>query len=517
MTDAAPEPSTSRRSREPGYRHTNSVAAKPRNRLRPLHRLISLACICLILGGISMATASITSWADDCDTVPTGVETKDYWLHFNVPVGLMPDKQFDDRPAKIQVHRVQPVYRKKCPEVTSRAAVLVHGRTINAPVTFDTKYPAPGGGTLSVQEALAWTGIDTFAPSLLGYGESTTFKEGLDDPANASLRPFEGGSCPHPEGCDRTHNPVFGLDLQGSLLLNNPLNGQRQKHSSNVRFAGTDVWVRDIGQVSDDAIAQAQPTDGKVTLIGYSLGAMRVGRALDAAKYPGIVAKVNRAVFLSPFFFVAPNVQAPTEEAAPPTGFVTLLTLLERSQFIAADTLPPVRGAVCPGYEVAGRKDHQWAQLMADDLGRDWGGSDNQNPAGLLRSPTFSSYGWNAAVAGQLIPPTLVMQGLDDAGTPVGSANAHAIYNALPASMSNKVLVQLDCATHGMMFEGCSNAARCTPTSGTPYGGVPGQPWAGAHSTIQAALIEWITSTTFNGNPTGKFLVGSSGIANPSP
>jgi hypothetical protein len=229
------------------YRRSNSVATKPRNRLRPLHRLISLTCICLILGGISMTTARITSWADDCDTVPTGVETTDYWLHFKVPFGLMPDKQFDDRPAKIQVHRVQPVYKKKCPEVTNRAAVLVHGRTITAPVTFDTKYPAPGG-TLSVQEALAWAGIDTFAPSLLGYGESTTFKEGLDDPANASLRPFDGGNCPHPEGCDRTHNPVFGLDQQGSLLLNNPLNGQRRKTRATYVLpaptSGSATWVR---------------------------------------------------------------------------------------------------------------------------------------------------------------------------------------------------------------------------------------------------------------------------------
>jgi pimeloyl-ACP methyl ester carboxylesterase len=485
---------------------------------RPLHKLLSLVCVGLVLGGLSMATASRTSWAEDCDTVPTGVDAEDYWLHFTMPVGLMPDKQFDDRPAKIQVHRVQPVYRRKCPEVTNRAVVLIHGRTVPGPVTFDTRYRAPGDGTLSVQEALAWAGIDTFAPSLLGYGQSTTFENGLDDPANASLRPFEAGECPHQEGCDRTHNPVFGLDQQGSLLLNSPLNGQRQKHSSNVRFAGTDVWVRDIGQVIDDAIAQAQPTDGKVALLGYSLGAMRVGRALDADKYPEIVAKVNRAVFLSPFFFLAPDVQAPTEETPPPTGFVTYpLTLVERSQFVAADTLPPARAAVCPGYEVPGRKVHQWTQLMASDLGRDWGGSDNQKPAGLLRSPTFSSYGWNAAVAGRLIPPTLVMQGLDDTTALAGAANGPAVYNALPASMSNKVLVQVDCATHGMMFEGCSNAARCTPTSGTPYGGVPGQPWAGAHSTIQAALIEWITNTTFNGNPTGKFIIDSSGIANPSP
>ena len=498
---------------------SNEFASRQADRSAPaIARLISLACICLILGGIFTATASITSRADDCDVVPTDIETTDYWLYFTLPAGLMPDKQFDDRPARIQVHRVRPVYRQKCAEVTNRAAVLIHGRTLTGPVTFDTKYPAPRGGTLSVQEALARAGIDTFAPSLLGYGQSTTFKEGLDDPANASLKPFEGPDCLHPEGCDLTHNPVFVLDQQGSLLLDNPLNGKRQKHSSMTRFAGTDVWVRDIGQVIDDVIARAHPMDGKVALIGYSLGSMRIGRALDAAKYPGIVAKVNRAAFLSPVFFLAPNVQAPTEEVAPLTGFVTFpLSLVERSHFLAADTLPPARAAACAGYEVAGRKAHQWAQLMADDLGRDWGGSEKQSPAGLLRSPTFSSYGWNSAVAGQLIPPTLVMQGIDDATAPAGFANATAIYNALPASMSSKVLVELDCATHGMMFEGCSNAARCAPSMGTPYGGEPGRPWAGAHSTVQSALIEWITHETFDGNSSGKFIVDSSGIAKPTP
>jgi hypothetical protein len=37
------------------------------------------------------------SWAVDRDTAPTGVETTDYALPFEVPVGLMPDPQFDGR------------------------------------------------------------------------------------------------------------------------------------------------------------------------------------------------------------------------------------------------------------------------------------------------------------------------------------------------------------------------------------------------------------------------------------
>jgi len=112
-----------------------------------------------------------------------------------------------------------------------------------------------------------------------------------------------------------------------------------------------------------------------------------------------------------------------------------------------------------------------------------------------------------------LTRPTLVMQGLDDVVVPGGAGVASTIYRALPASMSNKVLVQLDCATHQMLWEGCSNAARCTPASGNPYGTEPGKPWAGAHSTVTTALAEWITNGTFNGAQEGRFTIDASGVA----
>jgi hypothetical protein len=125
------------------------------------------------------------------------------------------------------------------------------------------------------------------------------------------------------------------------------------------------------------------------------------------------------------------------------------------------------RDAVCAGHRVEGD-------------------TDPAHPSGVLRSPTFSAYGWNTDVAAQLIPPTLVMQGLDGTDIPGGTGNAPAIYHALPTSMTNKVLVQLDCATHAMMWEGCSNARRCIPASGIPYGGPPDRPWACPHATIKA-------------------------------
>jgi hypothetical protein len=195
-----------------------------------------------------------------CDKVPNGVATEDYWLRFRVPPGLMPDRQFDGRRAKLRLHRVRPVYANgKCPSVPTQAVVLIHGRTVPGPVLFDLRDPATGDCGLSVQEALARAGIDTFAPSLLGYGRSTRFDEGLNDPGNASLREYKNdGTCSHPEGCDRTLNSFINpLDQQGKMLLGHPLAGQRRAHSSKFRFARTDVWVRDIDQVIADAIKRA--------------------------------------------------------------------------------------------------------------------------------------------------------------------------------------------------------------------------------------------------------------------
>ncbi|GAA3058561.1 hypothetical protein GCM10020000_46650 [Streptomyces olivoverticillatus] len=298
----------------------------------------------------------------------------------------MPDRRFDGQKAQLHVHRVQPKYQHgRCAQTPVRAAVLIHGRTVPGPVAFDLKGADQDHNKLSVQAGLAREGIDTFAPSLLGYGQSTRFKDGLDDPDNASLRAFRSdGSCAFAEGCDRTHNPVFPLDQQGTKLSTNPLAGQRYAHSSKVRFAGTDVWVRDVRQAIDDAIAKAHPTDGKVTLLGYSLGGNRVGRALYAnnpnpllPKSSDTIAKVNRVVFLSSFY------GGTTEESTPSGGFVSFpLTLTDHQG--TSDGWKLASGTTeqdCPGRIVNGSQDETWKELMQQDgRGRDWGGTDPPPP-----------------------------------------------------------------------------------------------------------------------------------------
>ncbi len=63
--------------------------------------------------------------------------------------------------------------------------------------------------------------------------------------------------------------------------------------------------------------------------------------------------------------------------------------------------------------------------------------------------------------------------------------------------MPNKVLVQVQCASHALVWEG----------------GAPGGAWAGPHYTLKEALIEWIKSGKFKGHENGSFTVNERGVA----
>jgi hypothetical protein len=147
--------------------------------------------------------------------------------------------------------------------------------------------------------------------------------------------------------------------------------------------------------------------------------------------------------------------------------------------------------------------------LDLDPLGATWGGYDPGHPTGLLRSPTFTRNGWNREVAATFTIPTLIFQGADD--QTAFSQNSKNIFDAL-TSVTNKVLVQVECGSHQFLLEGCSGN-RCDDQNPdtTPYG-QDSQVWAGPHSTIAAALIEWIKYGTFDGSDCGHFIVNPSGV-----
>src|SRR5262249_20608532 len=80
----------------------------------------------------------------------------------------------------LDVHQVSPVYRHGHHHCPTRAAILVHGRTLDAVTGVDLQYQ-----DYSLQESMARAGIDTFAFNFLGWGLSTRF--GLDDAPNGQF------------------------------------------------------------------------------------------------------------------------------------------------------------------------------------------------------------------------------------------------------------------------------------------------------------------------------------------
>ena len=179
-----------------------------------------------------------------------------------------------------------------------RAVVLIHGRT--SPARWcSTCESTPQAVTLSssVQEALARAGIDTFAPSLLGYGRSTRFEKASTIPATRASRRVGPTAPVHsPRGAtapwSRPSTRSTSRATNPTLLWVNPLGEQRRAHSSNFRFARTDVWVRDIDQVIDAAIERAQPTAARSPWWATrSAGSASGGRCTRATRSAGSTLK----------------------------------------------------------------------------------------------------------------------------------------------------------------------------------------------------------------------------------
>jgi hypothetical protein len=214
--------------------------------------------------------------------------------------------------------------------------------------------------------------------------------------------------------------------------------------------------------------------------VGYSVGGQHVGRTLYAGNPRGgqqlekrdtIIDKVSGVVFVNSLF------GGPPEEADAFTPPTFPLTVNGRP---GSDALWQMTEPVaCTGRIIPGTREQVWKQTLEHDpVGSEWGGDDPNFPTGLNRAPTFSGYGWNPTVAGQLKKPTLVIQGLKDGVLPnvqgsteqVGPNTGKAIYNSLTAA-EHKVLVQIECASHVLQWEGCAEGFDPPPERCTPAGG----------------------------------------------
>src|SRR5262245_45429752 len=163
----------------------------------------------------------------------SGVVRTDFFLDV---IATLP--HYSGLPAQLHVHEVSPVHREAGSPV--QAAVLVHGRTIDAVTNFDLQYQ-----DYSLQESMARAGIHTFAVNFLGWGLSTRF--GLDDPRNASLAD------------------------QQAFLIPNPLS-QTAPNPDPFHFTNTQALLDQLDAVVNDV--RVRLGVNKVSLLGASRGGL---------------------------------------------------------------------------------------------------------------------------------------------------------------------------------------------------------------------------------------------------
>jgi pimeloyl-ACP methyl ester carboxylesterase len=100
-------------------------------------------------------------------------------------------------------------------------------------------------------------------------------------------------------------------------------------------------------------------------------------------------------------------------------------------------------------------------------------------------------WGWSPKyTVPKVTVPALFLWGYLDNVTPNAALNQYPVIGS-----SKKVLVKIQCASHYMMWE---NSASAT--------------WQGGpHKILQDAVVEWITSETYQGKSLGTFQVDQNG------
>src|SRR5262245_43262999 len=366
----------------------------------------------------------------------SGVVRTDFFLDV---ISTLP--HYDGLPAQLHVHEVSPINREIGSPV--QAAVLVHGRTIDAATIFDLQYQ-----DYSLQESMARAGIHTFAFNFLGWGLSTRF--GLDDPRNASLSD------------------------QQAFLIPNPLS-ETAANPDPFHFTNTQALLDQLDAVVNDV--RVRLGVNKVSLLGSSRGGLVVGPY--SYLHPE---KVQNVVFNSSGY----NFPANPPDQLPQPG--PSLEIRDRAG-VEGDWTRQVDNVAFPGQQDPAILDPIWQSLMAHDpLGSTWGTN------GLLRFPSSDYWGWNPDQhqASRVTVPALVLIGQLDATLPAGPATAVRLYNDLGSE--KKVLIKVDGGSHYMVWEGFTS-----PT------------WRGPHATLQDAVVQWMTSETYQGSATGTFFVHADG------
>lgn len=315
--------------------------------------------------------------------------------------------------------------------LAGRVVLFVHGLSVPSVPDFDLPYR-----DYSWMAYLADAGFDTFAMDQTGYGHSP--RPAMDDACNVDA------------------------DDQAALIPN-PLpsrcapNYRHQLTSSQTDWDEIDAVV--------DYIRELRGVE-KVSLIGWSLGGERTGGY--AARHPD---KIDKLILYAPVYQRASPSKPPRDfpRAGVPMTLQTRDALMNRRW---------ESGVACDNQVDPDIRDVVWRTIMAyDPLGAVWG-----PPEGVMRVRTAEYWGWNSEYAARLSVPTLIMVGKQDGLLDAG----RALYEDIGRTQ-NKVLVEMDCATHFAVWE------------------------ASQHRFMHEASRIWLESGEFRGRRIGRVSVGYGG------
>jgi pimeloyl-ACP methyl ester carboxylesterase len=252
-------------------------------------------------------------------------------------------------------------------------------------------------------------------------------------------------------------------ELQAKLLVGNVLEATCAAHHPSQFNTIRGEW-EEIDTVVDHILAETGAES--LSLVGWSAGGPRSGGY--ASQNPD---KVNRLFLFAPS---APNPDLQLVDT-PREGFTT--TLRDKEGF-GADW---ASNAPCEGQIEDGALDAYWAASMKwDPIGATWG---PEGGTGFVRGPTRTAAGWTPDMAAGLTAPVLVFVGEFD--NPEGRRSVYE-----QAGSSDKVYVQIDCASHFVLWE------------------------KGRHQLHQAS-IEWLRDGTYQGATTGTFHIDAEGNTAP--
>jgi pimeloyl-ACP methyl ester carboxylesterase len=306
--------------------------------------------------------------------------------------------------------------------------LMVHGGYWPGTMAFDFDHK-----DYSWMAALARAGFDVFAMDMTGYGFSS--RPLMDDPRNLSA------------------------EDQEILVPDRLPDTAASKHPFNL--VTSDSETDDIDRVVD-FIRELRGVD-RVNLIGWSGGGIRTGTY--AVRHPE---KVARLVIFASSNFVA---DSPSEPPSSLPGPGVAMTIQTRAVGEDVRWTPNIR---CDGQVEAGLMDLIWpATMETDSVGAGWG-------PGCLRAPGRTYWGWNAANAGNLVIPTLVMVGEFDR---LYDSNVE-LFGYLGAT--DKAFLGIECASHFMA-------------------------WEMQRHVLHGASSEWLSSSTLTGNKNGTYWADATG------